>query len=91
MTLLGCLQVEVVRSMQIDMAREDRRKMLQVALQYRIVRRTQVVERSLHVPGIPHGNDVEQEAETSCSIELAGEIAIGQYPKLPIGDKTACQ
>ena len=62
--------------------------MLQVALQDRVVRRMQVVERSLHVPGIPNGNDVKQEAETGCLIELAGEIAIGQYSKLPIGDKT---
>src|SRR5450755_108987 len=86
--LLRCLQVKVVRPMEIDMTREDRRKMLQIALLYGVFRRTQVIQRSLHVPGIPNSNDIEQQAQTGCPIELAREIAVGQYPKLPIGDKT---
>jgi len=88
LTLHGCLQVEVVRSMQIDMTGENRRKMLQVALQDRISRRTQVIECCLHISGIPDSNDVQQQAQAGRTIELTGEISVGQYPKLPIGDKT---
>src|SRR5258708_26772146 len=74
--------------MQIDMTRENWRKMFQIAFLYGVSRRTQMIERRLHVPSIPNGNHVEQEAETGCPIKLAGQIAIGQYPKLPIGDQT---
>src|SRR5690348_4862920 len=86
--LLRCLQVEVVRPMEIDVTRENRRKMLQVALLYVVFCRTQVIQRSLHVPGIPNSNDIEQQAQTGCPIELAREIAVSQYPQLSIGDQT---
>ena len=47
-----------------------------------------MIERSLHVPSIPNGNDVQQEAQAGGTIELTGEIAVRKSPKLPIGDKT---
>jgi len=76
--------------MQIDMTGENRRKMLQVTFQDQVSRRPQVIKCSLHVAGIPNSNDVEQEAQTGGAIELTGEIAVGQDPKLSVGDK-ACQ
>src|SRR2546421_4921632 len=74
--------------MEVDMTGENRRKMLQVTFQDRIFRRTQVIKRSLHVPGIPNGNNVQQEAQAGCTIELTREITVSQDPKLPIGDQT---
>src|SRR5438105_4167433 len=74
--------------MQIDVTGENRGKIFQVAFEDRVPSRTQLIERNLHVPGIPNGNDIEQKAQTGCPIELAGQITVGQYPKLPIGDKT---
>ena len=70
------------------MTGENWRKVLKVTFQDWVFCRTQVIERSLHVPGIPNSNDIEQETQTGCPVELTGEIAVGQYPKLPIGDKT---
>jgi hypothetical protein len=43
---------------------------------------------ALQIPRIPNGNDVQQQAQAGGAIELAGEIAVGQDPKLPICDKT---
>jgi hypothetical protein len=88
--LLGCLQVEVMRPVQIDMAEEDRGKMIQTTLLHSICRRAQAIKCSRYISGILDGNHVEQQAQAGGAIELIGEISVGQYLELPIGGIT-CQ
>src|SRR2546430_14875470 len=47
-----------------------------------------MIERCLHVSRIPDSNHVQEQAQTGGTIKLAGEIAVGQDPKLSIRDLT---
>src|SRR5258708_6914507 len=60
--------------------------MLQVTLLDGIAGGSQVVERGLHVAGIPGCDDVQQKTQAGCAVELTGKIAIGEHPALSIGD-----
>src|SRR5258708_39980657 len=60
--------------------------MLQVTLLDGIAGGSQVVERGLHVAGIPGCDDVQQKTQGGCAVEVTGKIAIGEHPALSIGD-----
>jgi hypothetical protein len=60
--------------------------MLQVTVLDGIAAGSQVIERRLHIAGIPDGNDIEQETQAGRAVELTGEIAIGEDTTLPIGE-----
>ena len=68
------------------MGRDNRRQMLQVTVLDRIPGSSQMIECALHIARIPGSNDIEQEAQAGCTVELTREIAIGEHPALPISD-----
>src|SRR6266699_2621507 len=74
--------------MQVNMGGGNRRQMFQVTVLNRIASGSQVIERGLHVAGIPGGNNIEQETQTGGAVELTGKIAIGEHTTLPVGDIT---
>jgi len=62
--------------------------MLQVAFLDRIASSSQVIERGLHIAGIPGGNNIQQKTQAGCAVELTGEIEIGEHTTLSVGDIT---
>ena len=74
--LLGCLQVEMVRPMQQNVAGQDWGVMFEIAILHSIPLRTQVVKRCLHVAGIPHGYHVEERAQTGRDLQFVHQPAL---------------
>jgi hypothetical protein len=54
----------------------------------RIALPAQVVQSGLHVARVPHGQHIDEQAQTGGAVELASIIPVGQHAKLPIGNVT---
>ena len=80
MSLLGRLQVEMVRPVQKNVAGEYRGEMFKIAIQHGIPISAQMIKPCLHIACIPHGYHVEQQAETGGTIQLAGKIPSVNIP-----------
>ena len=65
---------------------QDRGEVTKVLILHLIPCLPQIVEGGLHVTGIPHGDDIDKQAQTGRPIQLAGEIVVRQYPVLPVGE-----